>query len=230
MLRLLLFCFGFSIHAFTQRNGFIKYDAGVTFDETQFTTNTSNYQFLSSNSGISSLTYVQQISNLVHVELGVQDRYFATGVMGSSPDTHYIFAQANYLNIPLRLILNKCVANKFSVQQRLGVNMSIAHTFSNINKDHTFENYPIVIYKNFPTFYLTINLGLGFCWVFSKSESWMLTLSYDYNISTTPILDVMFHDPIKMEYGHITANGNYHTCLFGVGYRISNLWNKDKLQ
>ncbi|MFC2111394.1 outer membrane protein [Bacteroidota bacterium] len=216
------------LYGFGQRHGFLKYDLGVTFDQVQFDSNTDNFKLSEWRASSISLTYEQKINNFLSIETGVQDRFISTGVIGYVPDTFYVGAASNYLTIPLRLVLNQKIIGTFSLLQRFGTNLSIAHTFSGIDDRFTIEDYSIIVNTNLPKTYITLDLGLGLEWTFSKTKSWKLNFMYDYNISPKPILDVDLQDSNSTNYSHFESSGNYHTFMLGIGYRISNIWIKKK--
>lgn len=209
-----------------QKHTFLRYNFGLSIDETQFSSNSANYEFFNSSAGTTSIKIEQQLNDRLSVELGIQDRYYGVTVRGLSPDTHFIQAASNYIDLTLAVVFNQPVGKHFSFQQRIGSNLSFAHTYSGIKDNYTYINYPIHIYKDFPYFYATASLGLGVSWHFSKSKSWALSSSYDYTIAVKPILDFGINDPAKIEYAHVKASGNYHIILLGIGYRISNFWQK----
>lgn len=215
-----------ALSASTQTQTVLRYNFGLTIDESQFVSNSPNYEYFGSSAGTTSLYVSHSFNKLISLEVGLQDRFFGVAVRGTSPDTHIILASSNYLDFPIKLILNQSINQRLSFQQRIGMNLSVSHTYSGVNTEYTFVNYPIFINTNFPKFYATANLGLGFSWHFTKSKSWVINTSYDYLISFKPILDVRFNDPNQLEYGHIKSSGNYHIVLLGIGYRISNFWQK----
>lgn len=226
-LMILIFC---PCLVMAQKQTFLRYNFGLSIDETQFATNSPNFELFGSTAGTTSLKVEQQLNDLLSLELGLQDRYFAIILRGLSPDTHFILATSNYIDFPIKVMFNQSVDGHFSIQQRIGSTLSLAHTFSGIKTEYTYVNYPIHIYKAFPHFYATASIGLGFSWHFSKTKSWILTSSYDYTIAFKPILDFGLNDPTKIEYAHVKASGNHHIILLGIGYRISNFWQKRQVE
>lgn len=210
----------------------IAYEVGPTKDDISFFNPQHNVNFYNDPTGVPGLVVTQQLYKSLYFETGVYSEYIGLNMVLLQPEdtTNLIFAQEE-IQIPLRLQLRQYFFNG-----RLDFFMS-AGAMIVIGKDgwsylYTKNNNTVLTIDKYinKNNYALIEFGVGADLFITKN--FFVGIKYRYNAGISPKLDMEYHTQgleqnNRTDY-YIKSNGNYHSFMTSIGYRINWQWNKKK--
>ena len=215
---------------FGKTSTIIAYEVGPTKDDISFFNPQHNVKFNSDPTGVPGLVVTQQLYKSLYFETGVYSDYIGMDMvlLQSADTTNLIFSQEE-IQVPLRLQLRQYFFNG-----RLDFYMS-AGTMIVIGNDgwsdlYTKNNKTILTTDKYlnKNNYTLMEFGVGADFFISKN--FFIGIKYRYTAGFSTKFDMEYHtqglDQNNRTDYFVKSNGNYHSFMGSIGYRISWLWNK----
>jgi opacity protein-like surface antigen len=221
--------FLFPVFAIAQNHAYLKYGLGFSYDNhIEHLSDDHTAQFTQSRYVTVGFLYEQYLGKYFSVETGIIDKYVETRIDFYDVDTTSLRIATNFFLFPLRIKARFSFLKKFSVSPHIGTSLLLSHSYNNYDDRLVAPWQQVTLDKKFPKTYFTFDAGAGLHYQIARS--WKAMVEYSYSFNSKTIALVTMHNNENDANSSIHVKGGFGIFSVGIGYRISNIWIRDKKQ